>query len=171
MSNAPSNIVLSGFMGTGKSTVGRLAAEQLGLTFVDTDPVIEAQAGRSIAEIFAQEGEAGFRQREAEVCLVLAEKSGQVVAAGGGALLNTQVYEAFAAHSLLIGLTCDLEEIIRRIGDAPTRPLYVADRERLGRLLESRAEHYNRLPYHIDTTCLNPQQVAQEVIQLWHQHN
>lgn len=170
MTDTPANIVLTGFMGTGKSTVGRLAADQLGLAFVDTDTVIEAQAGRSIADLFAQEGETGFRQREARVCLSVAALSGQVIATGGGALMNAQVYEAFAARSLLIGLTCDLEEIIRRVGDDPARPLFVGDRELLARLLASRTEHYNRLPYHVDTTRLNPQQVVQEVIQLWRKH-
>lgn len=165
------NLVLTGFMGTGKSTAGPLVAAYLGFVFVDTDSLIQAQAGQSIAEIFAEGGEPAFRQLEARVCLSVAAQSGQVIAPGGGAMLNAAVYEAFAATSLMICLTCDLDEIIRRVGDAPARPLFVADRERLGRLFASRADHYSRFPYHIDTTLLSPEQVAQEVIGLWQKHN
>jgi shikimate kinase len=169
MSEKPQNLVLTGFMGTGKSTTGRLAAGQLDFVFVDTDIEIISRAGLSIAEIFTQQGEPAFRQLEAEVCLSIAAQSGQVVATGGGALLNSCVYESFAA-SLIICLTCDLDEIIRRVGDTPSRPLFVADRERLGRLLASRADYYARFPHQIDTTFLSPQQAAQEVIYLWQKH-
>jgi shikimate kinase len=164
------NLVLAGFMGTGKSTVGRLVADQLGLAFVDTDAEIEAQAGCSIADIFAQGGETAFRQIEAEVCLHVASQSGQVLATGGGALLNAHVYETFAANSLIICLTCDLDEIIRRVGVDSTRPLFAAERDRLARLLAERSGLYNRLPYQLDTTYRDPAQVVKEVINLWQQH-
>lgn len=161
------NIVLAGFMGTGKSTAGRLAAVRLGWSFVDTDSVIEACAGRSIAQIFADDGEPAFRQLEAEVCQEAARGSELVIATGGGALLNPAVYEAFAASSLLVCLRCDLDEILRRVGDDPTRPLFSADQERLGRLYAGRRAHYDRLPHQIDTTRRTPAQTAEEVIRLW----
>lgn len=163
------NITLAGFMGTGKSTVGRLVAERLGWRFVDTDLIIEARGGRTIAEIFAQDGESAFRQLEAEVCPEMAALCHQVIAVGGGALLNPVIRDCVEAHSLLITLTCDLDEIVRRVGDAPARPLYTPDRERLARLLAERADHYASLPYHIDTTSLIPEQVAEEVFRLWQQ--
>lgn len=161
------NIVLAGFMGTGKSTAGRLAAARLGWSFVDTDSVIEACAGRSIAQIFADDGELAFRQLEAEVCQEAARGSNLVIATGGGALLNPAVYEAFAASSLLVCLRCDLDEILRRVGNDPTRPLFSADRERLGRLYAGRRAHYDRLPHQIDTTRHAPAQTAEEIIRLW----
>jgi shikimate kinase len=164
-----SNIVLAGFMGTGKSTVGKLAAERLGLAFVDTDEVIVERAGKPISEIFSQEGEQAFRQLEAKVCLDIGGGSGQVIALGGGALLNAKVREDLVARNLVICLTCDLDEIARRVADAsgndPSRPLFV--RDRVASLLASRAEHYAGLPHHIDTTHLSPQQAAEEVIRLW----
>jgi shikimate kinase len=164
------NITLAGFMGTGKSTVGRLVAERLGWRFVDTDVIIEARSGRTIAEIFAQDGESAFRQLEAEVCPEMAALCHQVIAVGGGALLNPTIRECVQQHGLLIALTCDLDEIIRRVGDPPARPLYIPDREHLARLLASRAEHYASLPYHINTTHLTPEQVAEEVFRLWQQN-
>jgi shikimate kinase len=164
------NITLAGFMGTGKSTVGRLVAERIGWRFVDTDAIIEARSGRTIAKIFAQDGESAFRQLEATVCPEMAALGHQVIAVGGGALLNPAIRECVEAHSLLIALTCDLDEIIHRVGDAPARPLYTPDRERLARLLVARADHYASLPHHIDTTHQTPEQTAEEVFRLW-QHN
>jgi shikimate kinase len=160
-----SNIVLAGFMGTGKSTAGKLAAKRLGMAFVDTDDVIVARAGRPISEIFAQDGEPAFRKLEADVCLEVEGGSGQVIALGGGALLNTQVRETFVACNLVICLTCDLETIVQRVGDDPSRPLFVADR--VAALLASRAAHYAGLPHHIDTTHLSIKQTVEEVIRLW----
>jgi shikimate kinase len=167
-----SNIALAGFMGTGKSTVGKLVAERLGLAFIDTDEVIVERAGRPIAEIFAQDGEQAFRQLEADVCLEVGGGGGQVIALGGGALLNVRTREMVNARCLIVCLFCDLDEIVRRVADAsgndPTRPLFA--RDRVASLLASRSEHYASLPYHIDTTEMLPQQVAEEVIRLWQTH-
>ncbi len=161
------NIVLAGFMGTGKSTVGRLVARGLGWTLVDTDRVIESCAGRTIAELFATDGEAVFRQLEAEVCLEAAGGSELVIAVGGGALLDERVRAACAATGLIVCLRCDLDEILRRVGHDPARPLFSTERERLADLLAARAAHYDSLPYQVDTTGRAPDHVAGEVIALW----
>ncbi|MBN1680786.1 MAG: shikimate kinase [Anaerolineae bacterium] len=161
------NLVLAGFMGTGKTTVGRMAAARLGMAFVDTDDVIMTRAGCSVAQIFAQYGEAAFRQLEADVCRDLAAQRGYVIATGGGALLDPAVVEAFAAASLIVCLQCTLDEILRRVGDDPSRPLFSPDRERLARLLAERAALYDGLPHQIDTTGLSPEQAVEEVIRLW----
>jgi len=164
---AQRNIVLAGFMGVGKTTVGRLAAAQIGWRFVDTDALIEERSGRTIAQIFAQEGESAFRQLEAVIAQELAAQPRRVIAVGGGTLVNPRLRERLARSSLIICLTCDLEEIIRRVGHDPARPLFAPDREQLARLLQSRAGHYASLPYHVDATHLTPQQTAAEVIHLW----
>lgn len=163
------NLVLAGFMGTGKSTVGRIVAERLGLAFVDTDAQIERQAGRSIAQIFAQDGEAAFRRLEAQVCRQIAAGRGQVIAVGGGALLDDGTRRAFAQTALIVCLTCSLDEILRRVGDDPARPLFSTDRERLAALYARRADHYASLPHIIETTARTPAEVAGEVIRLWNQ--
>lgn len=163
------NIVLAGFMGTGKSTVGQLVADRLGWRLVDTDTVIEARAGKIIAEIFEQDGEPAFRALEAAVCRDVAALCHQVISVGGGALLNPAVQAIFAARDLVICLTCDLDTIIQRVGYDPARPLFSVDREKLARLLDSRADHYASLPHHVDTSELSPGQAAEEVIRLWQQ--
>jgi shikimate kinase len=162
-----SNLVLAGFMGTGKSTVGRIVAARLGLAFVDTDAEIERRAGQPIAQIFAQDGEAVFRRLEAQVCQEVAAGRDQVVAVGGGALLDDETRRAFAQSSLIICLTASLDEILRRVGDDPARPLFSTDRERLMALYNRRAEHYTSLPHIVETTARTPAEVAGEVIGLW----
>lgn len=161
------NIVLAGFMGTGKTTVGQIVAAQTGLAFVDTDAVIVARAGCSITEIFAAQGEPAFRALEAGVCADLAAGSGQVIATGGGALLDPRTFDAFARDNLFVCLTCDLDEIARRVGDDPLRPLVRDGRARLARLLDERRPLYARVPHQIDTSKITPQQAAEEVIRLW----
>jgi shikimate kinase len=163
------NLVLAGFMGTGKSTVGQLVADRLGWRLVDTDTVIEARAGATIAEIFERGGESAFRELEATVCRDVAALCHQVISVGGGALLNPAVRAVFAVRDLVICLTCDLDIIIQRVGNDPARPLFSVDREKLARLLDSRADHYASLPYHVDTSELSPEQAAEEVIRLWQQ--
>ncbi|MEW6580107.1 MAG: shikimate kinase [Chloroflexota bacterium] len=169
-SDRAANLVLAGFMGTGKSMVGRLVAERLGLAFVDTDAEIERRAGRSIAQIFAQDGEAAFRRLEAQVCQEVAAGRGQVIAVGGGALLDDSTRQAFERTGLIVCLTCSLDEILRRVGDDPARPLFSTDRERLTALYAARAAHYAALPHTVDTTARTPAAVAGEVIRLWTQH-
>lgn len=159
--------MLAGFMGTGKSTVGQIVAGRLDWPFVDTDAEIETRAGCAIAAIFAQQGEAAFRQLEADVCAGLAGRRACVIATGGGALLNAATRAAFEQRGLVIGLTCALDEIVRRIGHDPRRPLFTADRARLAGLLAERVAHYASLPHVLDTTDRTPDQVAEEVIRLW----
>ncbi len=163
------NLILAGFMGTGKTTVGQLVAAKLGMPFVDTDPEVEKRAGRSVANIFATSGEAAFRKLEAEVCQQLATVRGQVIATGGGALLDPASRQALEANGLVICLTCDLDEITQRIGSGASRPLYADDRARLEELLAQRASLYDSLPYHVDTTHRRPEQVAEEIVELWKQ--
>jgi shikimate kinase len=167
---AHKNIVLAGFMGTGKSITGRLVAARLGWRFVDTDAVIVDQAGRSIAQIFADDGEAGFRQFEAAACRDAVAGCHCVIAVGGGALIDSAVRDMVTTQAVVINLRCDLDTIIGRVGHDPSRPLFSTERERLANLLVSRAAQYDSLPFQIDTTRLGPHAVAEEVIRLWQQN-
>jgi len=164
-----SNIVLAGFMGTGKTTIGQIVADRLGMPFVDLDDAIEAEADRPISEIFATAGEVSFRHLEAQIAGQIAVQSGQVIATGGGTLLNADTRAAFAGTSLLVCLTADPETILERVAGDEVRPL-AQDRETLITLMGDRAALYASLPYHVDTTDRTPEQAAEEVIRIWTQH-
>jgi shikimate kinase len=161
---ASPNLVVTGFMGTGKSTVAPLIAAQLGRPFVDTDTVIVEQAGESIPELFARYGEAHFRKLEAEVCVDLAAQTGLVIATGGGALLNPDTVAAMTATGLVVCLTATDDALAARLdGEKDGRPLATDWRP----LLDERRPRYALLPYQVDTTDRTPQQVAEEVVALW----
>jgi 3-dehydroquinate synthase len=162
------NIVLTGFMGTGKTAVGRQVAQRLGRPFVDMDAVIEQRAGKRIAEIFAALGEPAFRQMEAELCRELADRRGLVISTGGGALVPTANRLALAASSLLVCLTAPPELVLERLAATADRPLLAAsDRlERIRSLLAERSAAYATIPHQIDTTGLTVEQVVQEVIRM-----
>jgi len=162
------NIVLTGFMGTGKTAVGREAAHRLGRPFVDMDDEIESRAGKSISRVFAEHGEGAFRRIEAEICRELAARDGLVVATGGGALVDTENREAVAASGVLICLQADAEEILARVGEAPDRPLLsVPDPAvEIRRLLAARRDAYAAIAWQIDTTGRTLDQVVDDVVAL-----
>src|SRR5207248_10394437 len=111
----PPNLVLAGFMGTGKSTLGPLIARRLGRPFIDTDMVIEAEMDLPVSGIFARHGEAVFREREREVCTKLAANGGQVVAVGGGALLDPANRVALESTGIIVLLTCERQALASRL--------------------------------------------------------
>ncbi len=162
------NIVITGFMGTGKSKVGLEVARRLGREFVDMDPLIEQRVGMTIPEVFAQRGEGFFRQQERQLCQELAQRRGLVIATGGGALIPEENRQALGTSGLLVCLTGDVEEILQRLAQVEDRPLLeVADRrQRIETLLTERREAYSHIPHQIDTTGLTVEQVAERVIEL-----
>ena len=162
------NIVLTGFMGTGKTAVGRRVAHQLGRPFVDMDALIEQRTGRPISAIFSEHGETSFRLMEAELCREFAALRGLVIATGGGALVPAANRQALARSSLLICLTASAELVLDRLANADDRPLLaVSDRlERIHDLLGLRAEAYAAIPHQIDTTGLTVAQVTKEVLRM-----
>ena len=117
------NLALVGFMGSGKSTVGRLVAQDLDFQFVDTDSLIEERAGISVAEIFATEGEAAFRQLERETILGLAKKERLVIATGGGAIMDPENLASLKSHALVVCLWANAESIHERTKHQTHRPL------------------------------------------------
>ncbi len=162
------NIVLTGFMGTGKTAVGHRVAQQLGRPFVDMDEMIEQRTGKPISAIFAEQGEPSFRLMEAELCRELAALRGLVIATGGGALVPATNRQALARSSMMVCLTAPPELVLDRLANAGDRPLLaVPDRlERIHDLLGQRTEAYAAIPHQIDTTGLTVEQVAKEVIRM-----
>lgn len=168
------NIVVTGFMGTGKTTVGRKVARRLDHRFVDMDAEIEARVGKSISRIFAEGGEAAFRQMEAELFEELRAHQDLVIATGGGALVDPVNRALMMKGSTIVCLTCEVDEILRRLNATDTadgieeRPLLDAadPRAEIERLLEIRHEAYASIPWHIDTTHLSVEEVAEQVIEI-----
>jgi 3-dehydroquinate synthase len=166
--DAQQNIVITGFMGTGKSTVGSLLAERLGRPYVDMDALLAQQFGKPIAAVFAEEGEEAFRAAEAALCEELAAEQGLVISTGGGALVNERSRNALGATGMLVCLTASEGEILRRLGGATDRPLLPGEedekRKRIRTLLGVRRAAYGAIPYQIDTDGRTPQQIADQVI-------
>ena len=134
------NLVLCGFMGCGKSTCGRLLAQAAGLRFVDMDVYIEQAAGCTVREIFAREGEAGFRARERAACRALGAQDGAVIAAGGGALCDPENVQALRKTSRIVFLDAPLGLIRSRLRGDTTRPLLQT--QDAGALYEARRPLY-----------------------------
>jgi len=163
------NIVLIGFMGTGKTTVGKLVAEALGMTFVDMDAVIEKNAGRPISDIFARDGEAHFRGLERNLVRELAARTGLVIATGGGVVLNSDNIRDYSATGLLICLQAAPEIIYARTATTTHRPLLEQDDKfaRIISILEKRRPLYDAIPHRIATDTRSPQSIATEIVQIF----
>jgi len=158
------NVALYGFMGVGKSTVGKALSERLGFGFVDMDELIERRAGMKIKDIFAVEGEKGFRALEKKVVREVAEKDRHVIACGGGAVLDPENAEALSKNSVLILLTASIDEIVERTRDSDERPLLNVDDARAEALLRERMPRYiEAADLVIDTTGASPTQLAAEI--------
>ena len=158
--------MLTGFMGTGKTTVGRILANRLGWGFVDTDEVIESRAG-PIPAIFEREGEPGFREMERSVARELAGRAGLVIATGGRMMLDPECAACLEPEADVVCLTAGAGTIIERIGDTAPRPLLAGPdaSERVRELLEERAEGYGRFAS-VDTDGRSAEEVAGAVVSL-----
>jgi shikimate kinase len=157
------NIVLTGFMATGKTTVGALVARAVGRPFVDADEEIIRRAGMSIPQIFERDGEAGFRALERQVCFDLASERRMVIATGGGMLVDPENRRRMMATGLVICLDAAPEVIGARLAGANDRPL-AAD---WAALLDKRRSVYAAIPLHINTNGKTPEAIAAEVVALW----
>ncbi len=169
--NNSGNIVLVGFMGTGKSEVGQILAEGLGKTFVDTDAMIEAQTGQTIPNLFKEKGEIGFRAIEKEVVLSLSEFKEHVVATGGGSVIDPENMAVLRSLGPVVHLSADPEVILSRTdGDAGGRPMLKNLKghdtlHRIKNLLDARAPHYGKADITVDTSTVDTFDVARQVIQ------
>lgn len=160
------HLYLVGFMGAGKSTVGRILADRLGLPFVDLDTVIAEHAGRSIVEIFDAEGEQGFRTRESEALADVAASVPSVVACGGGVVLADENRRLLKESGVVVYLQVSAEEAIARIGDTTGRPLLERDDAgaMAATLLAARESLYRTVAdVVIDTAGMSVQAVADGV--------
>lgn len=161
------NIILTGFMATGKTTVGKRLAAQLGYRFVDTDRLIETRSGMTVPEIFERQGEAVFRALEAEVARDLGARQGLVIATGGRLMLDADNAAALGKRALVFCLVTTPDEIIARVAADPgvARPMLAGPdpMARLLALIREREGGYRRFPQ-VDTTGKTPAQVAADLL-------
>jgi shikimate kinase len=157
-------------MGTGKSSVGRLVAEALHFTFLDTDDVIEAWAGKSIREIFAQDGEAAFRKWEHRLVQDLALRQRTVISTGGGLPANEENLASLKTHSLVVCLWASPEKIWDRVRGQAHRPMLDQPdpQERIRQLLTARAPYYRQADILLNSELRSLREVAQQVIHQFH---
>ncbi len=165
------NLVLTGFMGTGKTTIGLLLSQLLNMPFLDTDHLIEEKVGLTVREIFDTHGEPAFREHERATCLQLASRPAHVIATGGGALLDPVTLAAFQQTGIVVLLTCSPHALIQRLRESALRgerPLLRHDfEEATRRLLAERAPIYSSIKLQLDTTHLSPGEAADRALTLY----
>jgi shikimate kinase len=164
------NLALIGFMGTGKSSVGRLVADVLHFTFLDTDDVIVGRAGKPITDIFKEEGEAGFRERERKLVEELARRNRTVIATGGGLPAQGANLESLKTHALVVCLWASADKIWERVRTQTHRPLLnEADPlAKIRQLLSAREAYYKQADVLLNTEMRSLREVAQQVIHQFH---
>jgi shikimate kinase len=164
------NLALIGFMGSGKSSVGRLAADVLHFTFLDTDHVIEARAGKSISDIFAQDGEPAFRAWEERIVEELTRRDKTVIATGGGLPANPANLASLKTHALVVCLWASPESIWERVHGHNHRPL-LNEPEPLAKireLLAAREPCYRQADVLVSSEMRSLREVAQHVVHQFH---
>lgn len=162
------NIVLLGFMGTGKTAVGKKVAKKLNMDYLDVDELIEEEAGISISQIFSRFGEAHFRDLESKMVKKVSQYENKVMATGGGIVLRKENMDNLRKKGILICLTARPEVILERTKGEKHRPLLQVDYPlaTVKELLKFRAPYYAQADYSLDTSPLTIDQVVEEVISL-----
>ena len=162
------NIIITGFMGTGKSVVAQQLACKLKMEFIDMDRIIEERQGTSIADIFARYGEKYFRAQENKLVKELSQKENVVIATGGGTLLSSDNARILDQRGQIICLYADSQTIYNRVKRKNNRPLLKGENllSEINRLLEERKKIYDNIKWKIDTTNLNIQEVTDKIIAL-----
>jgi shikimate kinase len=155
-------------MAVGKSAVGRVLARKLKRRFVDLDKVIEKAEGTKVKDIFSQRGEPYFRQREKDALARTLEQGGQIIALGGGVVMDEENLRLLREKSLLVCLTASTDMILKRAGTGVKRPLLkgASRKECIKELLRQRAKHYAQAHAAIDTSDLTIDQVAEKIVAL-----
>lgn len=160
------NIVLTGFMGTGKTEVGKILAKKLGFVFMDIDQFIEKEQGMSVSRIFEERGENGFRELEAKAVRKVSEMRNVVISTGGGAMLREENIENLKNSGILVCLSASPEVVFRRIGASKNRPLLqVTDPlQKIKDLMGFRRRYYEKSDIIIETDNMTPLLAAEEII-------
>ena len=160
------NIVLCGFMGSGKTVVGKELAKIMGTKFVDTDEMIEQEQGIAIKAIFTIHGEEYFRDLEYEACKKVSQFNGAVVSTGGGAMTFERNVEAIKQGSSVVFLDADFDVICDRIGNSSSRPLF-QDREKAHELYNQRRDKYLQAADYVIDGNMSARKTALQIAQIF----
>lgn len=162
------NIIITGFMGTGKSIVAKELSRKLKMEFIDMDQVIEERQGMSIADIFARYGEKYFRKQENKLVKDLTQKDNMVIATGGGTFLSSDNARILSQKGKIICLYADSQIIYNRLKIKNNRPLLKGENvlNKINHLLEKRKKIYDSFRWKIDTTNLTAQEIVDKIIDL-----
>lgn len=163
------NVVLIGFMGTGKTSTGKMLAARLGAAFIDMDQKIEEEAGMSIPEIFAQKGEAYFRAQEHELVQRLSVRRNAVISTGGGTVKNPDNTALLKKNGVIVCLNASVDTVLERTSRRGTRPVLDSEdrgdrRQAVEKLMKERRELYKQADFAVDTSDLSPMQVADHIV-------
>ncbi|HOV22483.1 MAG TPA: shikimate kinase [bacterium] len=168
------NIILTGFMGTGKTLIGNIVADKLNMEFIDTDKVIEEREKDRIARIFQVKGEEYFRKLEEKVINEICKKENCVIATGGGAIIREKNYNNMKKSGIIICLEAEPSIILLRTSTTEDRPLLLKNKDAISTiryLINSRKKYYDKADYKIDTTSLSPEQAGEKIIEIWKKEN
>lgn len=165
MNRGTNNIFLIGFMGAGKTSVGKILAESLEMSFVDLDQEIEKGLGMTIPEIFSTHGEDFFRDAESEALRSVAQGERQAIATGGGVVLRGENWEVMEKKGVTIYLKAPADVLYNRVKNNSSRPLLQVDNpfEKVQELLSKRIPLYEKADLIVDTENLSPQEAVQEI--------
>lgn len=161
------NIVLTGFMGVGKTTIGQLLAEKLSVAFFDTDKIIEQNTDMTVSELFEKLGEKEFRKYETEVVNLLSSTEGCVISCGGGIVLNKQNIEMLSKNGIVVYLEADIDTIVKRISSDTSRPIIAAmenPKKEIEMLFNKRKQFYQNNDFSFNVANLTPDEIVTEII-------
>lgn len=159
------NLVLTGFMGVGKSSVGKIIAASLGFDFADTDEIITERENMPISKIFEEKGENYFRNLESKIIKEVSKRENTVIATGGGVPLRPDNIAFLRENGVIILLECDVKVIMKRVSKQGERPLLVSKtEEEVFMLLKKRAPFYENCDFSVDVSTLTPIEAAKAAI-------
>ncbi|MDR1952006.1 MAG: shikimate kinase [Elusimicrobiota bacterium] len=167
------NIALIGFMGTGKTTIGKIVSKKIGFSFYDIDSIIELNEKKSISDIFIEYGEKFFRHIEAEVIEEASKKNELVISCGGGAVLDKKNIENLRTNAIIINLQTDPETIYKRVKNKANRPVLGSKNisiEKIKELLYLRKDAYLNCDFSIDSTDIKPEKAADMIVEIFYKN-
>ena len=163
------NIILVGFMGTGKTTVAKILSKKNNFQLLDMDELIESSENKSISRIFKEEGESYFRGLERSLVKKIAQKKKTIISTGGGIILNPKNIIDFSQSGLVVCLTASAETIFKRIKNDKNRPLLIDNKKnQIKKLLHQRCSLYESIPFTINTDDLTPEKISEIIIEQYY---